>query len=287
MPDYGEAYCTDHILLLRAFFSVLFAAKVVAGGGAVEMELSKALRDHSKTIKGKQQLIMSSYAKALEIIPRQLVRVEKAANRSLMHIEVHPFQSCVQIAAQIAAIHVLPSCLCPPSAGFDLLVPLSSASLPCSLLFFFLLPCLYVLVYFLRWNRIESNLIEIASKADNAGFDATDLLNRLRQKHARDGEAGKWFGVDVDTEGETRTQTRESDELGLGLGLGFRVGVRLEGGVTRRIMREGKIRARVRQEIRYWNGGNRDGETEGEMGEPEGWGLDEVWVVGLRLEMTQ
>ncbi|CAN0387696.1 unnamed protein product [Pylaiella littoralis] len=83
--------------------------EVVAGGGAIEMELSKALRDHSKTIKGKQQLIMSSYAKALEIIPRQL--------------------------------------------------------------------------------------------ADNAGFDATDLLNRLRQKHARDGEAGKWFGVDVDTEG--------------------------------------------------------------------------------------
>lgn len=47
--------------------------QVVAGGGAIEMELSKALRDHSKTIKGKQQLIMSSYAKALEIIPRQLV----------------------------------------------------------------------------------------------------------------------------------------------------------------------------------------------------------------------
>ncbi|CAN0299899.1 unnamed protein product, partial [Scytosiphon promiscuus] len=46
--------------------------EVVAGGGAIEMELSKALRDHSKTIKGKQQLIMSSYAKALEIIPRQL-----------------------------------------------------------------------------------------------------------------------------------------------------------------------------------------------------------------------
>lgn len=41
-------------------------------------------------------------------------------------------------------------------------------------------------------------------QADNAGFDATDLLNRLRQMHARDGEAGKWFGVDVDTEGEWR-----------------------------------------------------------------------------------
>lgn len=39
-------------------------------------------------------------------------------------------------------------------------------------------------------------------QADNAGFDATDILNRLRQKHAREGDdAGKWFGVDVDTEG--------------------------------------------------------------------------------------
>lgn len=44
--------------------------------------------------------------------------------------------------------------------------------------------------------------LALESKADNAGFDATDLLNRLRQKHAREGEAGKWFGVDVDTEGE-------------------------------------------------------------------------------------
>lgn len=41
-------------------------------------------------------------------------------------------------------------------------------------------------------------------QADNAGFDATDLLNRLRQKHAREGDAGKWFGVDVDTEGGSK-----------------------------------------------------------------------------------
>lgn len=45
-------------------------------------------------------------------------------------------------------------------------------------------------------------------QADNAGFDATDLLNRLRQKHARDGEAGKWFGVDVDTEGEENVKEK-------------------------------------------------------------------------------
>ncbi|KAI5964175.1 CCT7 [Candida pseudojiufengensis] len=45
---------------------------IVAGGGAIEMELSKYLRDYSKTIAGKQQLIIGAFAKALEIIPRQL-----------------------------------------------------------------------------------------------------------------------------------------------------------------------------------------------------------------------
>ena len=46
--------------------------RVVAGGGAIEMELSKTLREHSRTIMGKQQLIMNSFARALEIIPRCL-----------------------------------------------------------------------------------------------------------------------------------------------------------------------------------------------------------------------
>jgi len=45
---------------------------VVAGGGAVEMEVAKYLREHALTIEGKGQLIVSAYAKALEIIPRQL-----------------------------------------------------------------------------------------------------------------------------------------------------------------------------------------------------------------------
>jgi len=47
-------------------------ASIVAGGGAIEMELSKFLRDHSRTIRGKQQLIINSFAKALEAIPRQI-----------------------------------------------------------------------------------------------------------------------------------------------------------------------------------------------------------------------
>lgn len=45
---------------------------VVAGGGAIEMELSKILREYSRTIAGKEQLLIGAMAKALEIIPRQL-----------------------------------------------------------------------------------------------------------------------------------------------------------------------------------------------------------------------
>ena len=71
----------------------------VAGGGAIEMELSKYLRDYSRTIAGKEQLLIGAMAKALEIIPRQL--------------------------------------------------------------------------------------------CDNAGFDATNILNKLRQRHA----LGKWYSV--------------------------------------------------------------------------------------------
>jgi len=78
---------------------------VVAGGGAIEMEISKCLREYSRTIPGKEQLLIGAFAKALEVIPRQL--------------------------------------------------------------------------------------------CDNAGFDATNILNKLRQKHA---QGGTWFGVDIFTE---------------------------------------------------------------------------------------
>lgn len=67
------------------------------------MELSAHIRKHALTIPGKLQLIIAAFAKALEIIPRQI--------------------------------------------------------------------------------------------CDNAGLDSTDILNKLRMKHATD---GKWFGVDVD-----------------------------------------------------------------------------------------
>lgn len=50
----------------------LASRSIVAGGGAIELELSKVLREHSRTIVGKQQLVMNAFARALEVIPRQL-----------------------------------------------------------------------------------------------------------------------------------------------------------------------------------------------------------------------
>jgi T-complex protein 1 subunit eta len=47
---------------------------VVAGGGAIESELSKYLHEYSKTIAGKEQMIVAAFAKALEVIPRQLAQ---------------------------------------------------------------------------------------------------------------------------------------------------------------------------------------------------------------------
>lgn len=46
--------------------------RIVAGGGAAEMALSKSLRDSSKIISGKMQRVVQAFAKAFEVIPRQL-----------------------------------------------------------------------------------------------------------------------------------------------------------------------------------------------------------------------
>ena len=47
-------------------------ALMILGGGAIEMELSKHLRDYSRTVAGKEQLLVAAFARALEVIPRQL-----------------------------------------------------------------------------------------------------------------------------------------------------------------------------------------------------------------------
>ena len=59
----------DAIMIVRR---AIKSYAVVGGGGAIEMELSRHLREHLKTISGKQQLVVNGFAKALEIIPRSL-----------------------------------------------------------------------------------------------------------------------------------------------------------------------------------------------------------------------
>ena len=59
----------DAVMIVKRSLSNRY---VVAGGGAIEMEVSKVLREHSRKIMGKRQLIMNAFAKGLEIIPRQL-----------------------------------------------------------------------------------------------------------------------------------------------------------------------------------------------------------------------
>jgi len=47
---------------------------IVAGGGAIEMELSKLIRKYALKIGGKEQLVVLAFAKALEVIPRTLAQ---------------------------------------------------------------------------------------------------------------------------------------------------------------------------------------------------------------------
>ncbi|XBH61733.1 hypothetical protein VPH35_116128 [Triticum aestivum] len=100
----AERSLHDAIMIVRR---AVRNSTVVPGGGAIDMEISKHLRLHARSIAGKSQVFVNSFAKALEVIPRQL--------------------------------------------------------------------------------------------CDNAGFDATDVLNKLRQKHAADGGAN--YGVDINTGG--------------------------------------------------------------------------------------
>jgi len=65
----AERSLNDAIMIVRR---ALKAEYIVPGGGAIEIEISKLLRDYSKTIGGKLQVVINAFAKALEIIPRTL-----------------------------------------------------------------------------------------------------------------------------------------------------------------------------------------------------------------------
>uniref|UniRef100_A0A0G4GYN7 T-complex protein 1 subunit eta n=1 Tax=Chromera velia CCMP2878 TaxID=1169474 RepID=A0A0G4GYN7_9ALVE len=46
--------------------------KIVGGGGSIEMELSRFIREYAKTVPGKEQLVLQAFGQALEVIPRSL-----------------------------------------------------------------------------------------------------------------------------------------------------------------------------------------------------------------------
>ena len=67
----AERSMNDAIMIVRRASK---AASIVAGGGAIEMELSKYVREEGMKISGKEQIVVLGFAKALEIIPKTLAQ---------------------------------------------------------------------------------------------------------------------------------------------------------------------------------------------------------------------
>merc|ERR1712167_496048 len=64
-----ERSLNDAIMIVRR---AVRSHAIVAGRGAIEMELSRYLREYLRNIPGKTQLVINGFAKALETIPRTL-----------------------------------------------------------------------------------------------------------------------------------------------------------------------------------------------------------------------
>ncbi|MEM4006900.1 MAG: thermosome subunit beta, partial [Nitrososphaerota archaeon] len=67
--DEAERSIKDALNVVK---DVVVEGKVVAGGGAPEVEVALGLRDYAKTLAGKEQLAVEKFAEALEIVPSQL-----------------------------------------------------------------------------------------------------------------------------------------------------------------------------------------------------------------------
>jgi len=64
--DEAERSIHDALCVAR---DVVQEPKVMAGGGAPEMEIVRVLRDYAEGLPGKEQLAVQGYAEALEVIP--------------------------------------------------------------------------------------------------------------------------------------------------------------------------------------------------------------------------
>jgi thermosome len=69
MVDEAERVITDALSVIS---DVTENNKIVAGGGAIEIEIAKELRDYSTKVGGRQQLAVEAFADAVEVIPRTL-----------------------------------------------------------------------------------------------------------------------------------------------------------------------------------------------------------------------
>jgi len=80
MVDEAERAMTDALSVVS---DVVENSKIVAGGGAVEVEVAKKLRKYATTVGGREQLAVEAFADAVEVIPRTL-----AENAGLEPIDV-------------------------------------------------------------------------------------------------------------------------------------------------------------------------------------------------------
>ena len=67
--DEAERSLHDALCVVR---DVVQEPKIVAGGGAPEMEISRALRSYAETMPGREQLAVRSFGEAMEIVPMTL-----------------------------------------------------------------------------------------------------------------------------------------------------------------------------------------------------------------------
>merc|ERR1719428_433635 len=78
----AERSLNDSIMIVRR---AMRNTKVVGGGGAIEMELSRYLREYSRTIQGKPQLVINYFARALETIPKTLASNSGADSTDILN----------------------------------------------------------------------------------------------------------------------------------------------------------------------------------------------------------
>jgi chaperonin GroEL (HSP60 family) len=80
MVDEAERAMTDSLSVVS---DVIENNKIVAGGGAVEIEVAKELRKYATKVGGREQLAVEAFADAVEVIPRTL-----AENAGLEPIDI-------------------------------------------------------------------------------------------------------------------------------------------------------------------------------------------------------